>query len=149
VTFVDAPPALSPSLVSDAQRAGFRAQIERVEQDGVAWLHARESDRQMVDVLVFHPRPAIAADKDAALRTVFEHADLCARLLGEGGILAISPSCTDVDDELFATVLQDGAARTRKRLQILARLGPGPDHPVLAGTPSPPSLVVARVLQSA
>jgi 23S rRNA G2069 N7-methylase RlmK/C1962 C5-methylase RlmI len=54
-----------------------------------------------------------------------------------------------VPDDVFATALQDAAARSRKRLQILTHLEAGPDHPVLAGMRRPPSLLVARVLQTA
>ena len=41
------------------------------------------------------------------------------------------------------------SAKTRKRLQVLSRLGSGPDHPTLAGVRPPPALIVTRVLATA
>ena len=146
VLVVDEPALLSTSIIEDAKHNDIEARIERVEVDPLAWLRADADAR--FDVVVFHPRP-IDDEVDVAIPRAMEHAGLCLKLLDEGGILAASSSSSTLDDEQFAGALQDAAAKTRKRLQILARLGPGPDHPTLAGVKAPLSLLVARVLATA
>ncbi len=147
VTFVDTPEFLSPSVIEDARQNGIKAQLTRVEQDGVAWLEG--GDHGKFDVVVFHPRQHLEPDAHAASAAVVSHALLCVRLLEEGGILAASPAVLGMSADAFVHCMQDAAADTRRRLQILARLEPGPDRPVLAGTHAPAALVVARVLQTA
>lgn len=149
VVFVDDPVSLSTTIEEDAVRNGLRAHIERVPEDALAWLRKNETERVTFDMVVFHPRPSPAEDREQALQELLDHAGLCTRLLDEGGILAVSPADHDLDDDTFIGVVQDAAARSRRRLQVLARLGPGPDHPTLAGVRLPPSLVVTRVLQTA
>jgi 23S rRNA (cytosine1962-C5)-methyltransferase len=149
VVFVDDPVHLSSSIHEDVEKNAVTARIERLAEDPLAWLRARESERVTFDVVVFHPRASVAEDRVQAMQELLEHAGLCTRLLDEGGIFALSPADDSLDDDTFIGVVQDAAARSRRRLQVLARLGPGPDHPTLAGVRLPPSLLVARVLQTA
>jgi 23S rRNA (cytosine1962-C5)-methyltransferase len=150
VVVVDEPPLLSTTVLEDARRNDIETRIERVESEPLAWLRAEaESQRSgRFDVVVFHPRP-LDDERDVALARAGEHGGLCLRLLDEGGILAVSSSSLALADEELADALQEAAARSRKRLQVLARLGPGPDHPSLAGVRPPPSLLVTRVLATA
>jgi 23S rRNA (cytosine1962-C5)-methyltransferase len=148
VTFVDAPALLSSSLFDDAARNGLDAKLERIAEDAAAWLRATEVERLNFDVVVFHPYPVAHTGLERALGDITEIASALTKLLNEGGVLAASPAYREISDELFIGALQEAAARTRRRLQILARLDTGPDHPTLAGCPLPASLVVARVLQT-
>lgn len=152
VVFVDDPRLLSRTLVEDARHNQIETRLERVESDPLAWLRAEAEGHRAAhghfDVVVFHPRP-IDDDFEIALPRATEHGTMCLRLLDEGGILAISAGSTRLDDDALATALQDAAAKSRKRLQVLARLGAGPDHPTLAGMRAPPSLLVMRVLATA
>jgi 23S rRNA (cytosine1962-C5)-methyltransferase len=148
VTVVDEPPNLSTSVLDDARHNGVIAPIERIERDAVAWLRGEEEAKRRYDVVVYHPRPSEEEAKLAHGRAI-EHATACLRHLDEGGILASSSGSLNLDDDAFTSALQEAAAKSRKRLQVLARLGPGPDHPTLAGTRYLPSLVVARVLSTA
>jgi 23S rRNA (cytosine1962-C5)-methyltransferase len=149
VLFVDEPVALSRSLEDDAKHNEIEAKLERVEGDPLAWLRS-DTRRQRFDVVVFHPR-ALKDDVDTetASARAMEHATHCLKLLDEGGILAANSTSTTLDDAQFADAMQEAAAKSRKRLQVLAHLSPGPDHPLLAGVKPPPSLLVARVLATA
>lgn len=148
VTVVDVPPLLSANIEDDARHNQIEARFLRVESDPLAWLRAETDEHARFDVVVFHP-PALDADDDAAMARATEHAGLLLKLLDEGGILAMQPTSPTIDETAFAVALQDAAARSRKRLQILARLGAGADHPTLAGVRPPPTLLVARVLATA
>jgi 23S rRNA (cytosine1962-C5)-methyltransferase len=147
VTVVDQADSLSRSIVDDAKHNEIEARIERVESEPLAWL--RGESRRRFDVVVHHPMVIAGDDAETAEARAVEHAGLCLKLLDEGGILASSSASPLLDDNAFAGALQEAAAKTRKRLQILAHLGPGPDHPNLAGVPAAPSLLVTRVLATA
>lgn len=148
VTVVDVPPLLSAHVEDDARHNQIEARFSRVEADPLAWLRAESEEPTRFDVVVFHP-PAADADDEQALARATEHASLCLKLLDEGGILVMQPTSPTLDELAFAAAMQDAAAKTRKRLQVLARLGAGADHPTLAGVRPPPTLLVARVLATA
>lgn len=151
VVFVDDAAALSTTVADDAKRNDISVRLERVEASPLDWLRADSAPPPRFDVVVFHPRGggAVVSDsEETAAARAQEHASLCLKLLDEGGILAcVSPPT--LSDNVASAAMQDAAARSRKRLQILARLGPGPDHPMLAGVPAPSTLLVARVLATA
>ncbi len=149
VVLVDEAPVLSSFAEEDARHNDIDTRLDRVEADPLAWLRAESEVRPRFDVVVFHPQPAADDDVETALARAGEHAGLCLKLLDEGGIFATASAATALDDDAFAGALQDAAAKTRKRLQVLARLGSGPDHPTLAGVRPPPSLLVSRVLATA
>lgn len=161
VVFVDDAELLSTTVMEDAKRNDIGVKLERVEIAPLDWLRAESQPPPRFDVVVFHPHGggAVAGDDaDTTAARAQDHAALCLKLLDEGGILAcLAPHSiggpgggpADLGDDAASAAMQDAAARSRKRLQILARLGPGPDHPSLAGVPSPPSLIVARVLATA
>ncbi|MBI1946604.1 MAG: RsmD family RNA methyltransferase [Deltaproteobacteria bacterium] len=148
ITVVDVPALLSANIEDDARHNQIEARFLRVPADPLTWLRAESDEHARFDVVVFHP-PATEADDDAAVARATEHGALCLKLLDEGGILAAQPTSAALDEVSFASALQEAAARSRKRLQILARLGAGPDHPTLAGVRPPPTLLVARVLATA
>lgn len=162
VVFVDEPGVLSATVTDDAKRNDIGVKLERVEIGPIDWLRADSSPPPRFDVVVFHPHAGGAVsgdDPETAAARAQDHASLCLKLLDEGGILAcMAPHPAGaamhaggaiLGDDAASAAMQDAAARSRKRLQILARLGPGPDHPSLAGVPSPASLIVARVLATA
>lgn len=148
VTVVDVPPLLSSHIDDDARHNQIEARFLRVESDPLTWLRAESNEHARFDVVIFHP-PALDADDEAAMARATEHAGLCLKLLDEGGILAMRSTSPTVDELAFGAALQDAAAKTRKRLQVLARVGHGADHPTLAGVRPPPTLFVARVLTTA
>ncbi len=113
----------------------------------------RKLDRagERFQLVVVHPTE-VREQRDAAheaQRRVFDRLRAALKLLDEGGILIAWPGTTALDNAAFERTLVDAATRGRKRLQIIARLGAGPDHPTLVGTqdPAAPTLV-ARVLST-
>ena len=152
VVLVDDAASLSRMAEDDAKHNEIEAKLERHETDPLAWLRAQSEEKKRFDVVVFHPPfhpDSLDAEIDVATARAGEHALQCLKLLDEGGILCASSSSLMLSDDAFETAMQDAAAKTRKRLQVLARLGPGPDHPTLAGVRPPPSLIVTRVLATA
>ncbi len=70
------------------------------------------------------------------------------RLLSENGILVTCSCSYFFDSEHFYGMIMKAAEDSKKRVQILAKYGAGPDHPVLAGYPKSEYLkcAVCRVL---
>ncbi len=70
------------------------------------------------------------------------------RLLTENGILVTCSCSYFFDSEHFYGMIMKAAEDSKKRVQILAKYGAGPDHPVLAGYPKSEYLkcAVCRVL---
>ncbi len=85
------------------------------------------------DLIVLDPPPFARhrADRERALRAYRDLNRRALRALEPGGLLLTFSCSPHVARELFEHVVATSAGR-RDRLQILARLGAGPDHPVLA-----------------
>ena len=70
------------------------------------------------------------------------------RLLNKGGILVTCSCSYFMESKMFCDMIMHAAMDRHKRVQILEKLGAGPDHPVLLGYPKSEYLkcVVCRVL---
>lgn len=88
------------------------------------------------DLIVLDPPPFARhrADRDGAVRAYRDLNRRALRALRPGGLLVTCTCSAHVDRELFAHAVAT-AAPPLARLQVLARLGAGPDHPVLAAHP--------------
>jgi 23S rRNA (cytosine1962-C5)-methyltransferase len=139
---VDQSPHLSARVQVERARNGVQGPVDVVTADPLDWL---KKSRETFDVVVCHP-PHEALPRDQAERKAVEIGAAALKLVGEGAIFCARAASASLDDERFAAALQDAATGLRRRLQVLLRLGPGPDHPTLAGTPLPPSILVMRVL---
>jgi len=141
---VDENPKLQERGRAVAADNGLTAKVDVVTAEPMAWLKQVQAS---FDVVVCHP-PHEALPPDRAERRAIDIAQTALRLVGEGAIFCARSASASLDDERFAAALQESATPLRRRLQVLARLGPGPDHPTLAGTPLPPSILVMRVLST-
>ena len=141
---IDSSRGLALRAANDHTRNGLRGPLEVIEADPLRWL---KKARGSFDLVVCHP-PHEALPPTQAEERAIEIASAALRLVGEGAIFAARSSSASLDDDRFAAALQDAGSQYRRRLQVLARLGPGPDHPTLAGTRLPPSVLVMRVLST-
>lgn len=143
-TVVDAGLEQADRVLRFAKDNGLAEKVEVIAAEPLEWL---KQVQRSFDLVVCHPPHEQLPQAEAEQRAV-EIASSALRLVGEGSIFCARSSSTSLDDERFAAVLADAAASVRRRLQVLARLGPGPDHPTLAGTPMAPSILVLRVLST-
>lgn len=127
-----------------ARDNGLQDRVEVIDADPLWWL--KQAQRSF-DLVVCHPPHEQVPQKQAEQQAV-EIATTALRLVGEGAIFCARSASGSLDDEGFAAALADAGTSLRRRLQVLARLGPGPDHPTLAGTPMAPSMLVLRVLST-
>ncbi len=141
---VDENPALPERARAAAGENGLSGKIDVVTAEPTAWLKQVQAS---FDVVVCHP-PHEALPREKAEKRAIEIAASALKLVGEGAIFCARSASASLDDERFAAALQESATALRRRLQVLVRLGPGPDHPTLAGTPLPPSILVMRVLST-
>lgn len=139
---VDENPALQERGRAAAEHNKLGSKIDIVTAEPLAWLKQVQAS---FDVVVCHP-PHEALPRDKAEKRAIDIAQTALKLVGEGAIFCARSNSASLDDERFAAALQESATQLRRRLQVLTRLGPGPDHPTLAGTPLPPSILVMRVL---
>ena len=141
---VDESAALPERARNAAERNGLANKIDVVTAEPAAWLKQVQSS---FDVVVCHP-PHETLPREKAEKRAVDIATSALKLVNEGAIFCARSASASLDDERFAAALQDAGTQLRRRLQVLARLGPGPDHPTLAGTPMPPSILVMRVLNT-
>ncbi|HEY1100092.1 MAG TPA: hypothetical protein VGF99_14240 [Myxococcota bacterium] len=123
---------------------GLSERVEVIDAEPLAWL--RQAQRSF-DLVVCHP-PHERLPPEQAERKAVEVAASALRLVGEGSLFCARTSSNSLDDDRFAAALADVAAPLRRRLQVLARLGPGAAHPTVAGMPMAPSILVLRVLST-
>jgi 23S rRNA (cytosine1962-C5)-methyltransferase len=153
VVVVDGDAGCVRSIEEDARRNGIEDRIRTVHEDPAEHLRRLEEASERFDCVVLHPPtredPASAAD-DAA-RAALDLHRRALRLLDEGGLLVTAPASSALSDEAFETALAEAALKSRKRLQVLARLGAGADHPALLGMPrrGARDTLVARVVAMA
>lgn len=153
VVVVDGDAECVTSIEEDARRNGIQDRIRTVHEDPAEHLRRLEDAGERFDCVVLHPpktREPSSAAEDAA-RAALDLHRRALRLLDEGGVLVTSASSTALSDDAFAEALAEAALKSRKRLQVLARLGDGADHPQLLGMPDGGSreTLVARVVSMA
>ncbi len=143
-TIVDAGAAHQERVQAFADDNGLSDKVEVIDGDPMTWLKATQ---RTFDLVICHPPHELLPRQQAEARAV-SVAAAALRLVGEGAIFCARASSASLDDERFAAALADAGTQLRRRLQVLARLGPGPDHPTLAGTPMAPSILVLRVIST-
>jgi len=87
------------------------------------------------DLIVLDP-PPFARSRADARRAEHLYVELNALALGalaEGGFLMTFSCSSHFCGEDFVRAVRIAEGRSRRRMRLLARLGPGPDHPVLLG----------------
>jgi 23S rRNA (cytosine1962-C5)-methyltransferase len=106
--------------------------VESVHLDAGEFMAAA---RRKFDLVVLDPPPLARsrADAERAGRLYSELNALAIKLLAPGGrMLTFSCSAHFRGDD-FVHAVRIGQAKARRNLRLLARLGPGRDHPVLLG----------------
>jgi 23S rRNA (cytosine1962-C5)-methyltransferase len=154
VLAIDPDPLLARRIEEAAALNGLLGRITAQEADPFERLERLDEAGERFDIVVLQPDPGVvreARDLDAVRRRVFEVHRRALRVLDEGRLLVTWPSWGPLSELDFETTLSDAAMRGRKRLQVIARLGAGPDHPSLIGAtvPPPAPTLVLRVLEIA
>lgn len=131
---------------------GAGAKVVCVCSDVFELLKKYEVEGEKFDVIVLDP-PAFASKANAeGIKKAYggyKEINLRAmRLLQEGGILATSSCSAYFDVNTFYSMLVHAAKDSKKRVQVLEKLGASSDHPVLLGYPKSEYLkfAVCRVL---
>ena len=136
-------------IANDAKVNGLSERVTCLEVDPAEQLRKLGDAGAQFETVIVHPVELRESsdEVDEARRRVSEQLRRALRLLDEGGLLITWPGSTAISGALFEELLVEAATRSRKRLQVLSRLGAGPDHPTLLGMPelSARTLVV-RVL---
>jgi 23S rRNA (cytosine1962-C5)-methyltransferase len=141
--------AASVTLVdSSATSLGVaRGNVERNAQPGVAAdfiqddvgerLRRLRDEKRTFDIVVLDP-PRFATNRhqlDNALRAYKDINRVALEVLSPGGVLATFSCSQAVDAASFTMAVAWAGLDAGRELQIIRRLGQGPDHPVLASFP--------------
>jgi 23S rRNA (cytosine1962-C5)-methyltransferase len=136
VTSIDSSgPALA--LAAEEREAAGLAPGTLVEADAFRDLRRRRDAGETFDLIVVDP-PKLAPRESYVERASRAYKDvnwLAIRLLAPGGILATFSCSAAMTAELFQKILFGAASDARRDLQIVQRLGPATDHPVLLSFP--------------
>lgn len=149
VCFLDSAPQAVEAALGAADRNGLRGASGRVENAFDA-LRTMQADGRRWDAIVLDP-PAFArgrAQLDGAYRGYKDINLRAMRLLAPGGLLCTCSCSQPVTAEMFAEMLADAAADAGRRMRVLCRLGPPPDHPGLLGA-TETQYLQCHMLQSA
>ncbi len=108
------------------------AAMELIKADLMAYL-SQTGDR--FDLIVLDPPPLARSRADAARaeRYSVELNTLALRVLAEGGSLMTFSCSTHFRNEDFLRAVRIAQTRAGRRMQLIARLGAAPDHPVMLG----------------
>jgi 23S rRNA (cytosine1962-C5)-methyltransferase len=92
---------------------------------------------ELFDFIVLDPPPFARSRADArrAEHLYVELNALALRALSPGGFLMTFSCSSHFCGEDFVRAMRIAEGRSGRRMRLLARLGPGPDHPVLLGHP--------------
>ena len=141
------------AIEEDARRNGIGERLRGIHDDPGEHLRRLSDASERFDCVVLHPplRSQSAAAAEDAAREATDLHRRALRLLAEGGLLVTSPGSSALSREAFEGALAEAALKNRKRLQLLARLGAGPDHPLLLGMADPTATetLVVRVVAMA
>lgn len=153
VVSVEQEEALVDHIVNGAKQNGIADRITVLSDDPSERMRDLDDEGERFDLVVLNPDRASSDAKnvDAVRRIVFENHRRALRLLDEGRLLITWPGATMLPEHEFEQIVVDAASRARKRVVVLARLSPGPDHPTLLGVPEtrPATTLVLRVLGTA
>ena len=109
-----------------AREANVFDELRRLEKTGARY-----------DTIVLDP-PAFAKNKASVPNALAGYKEINLRamhLLAPGGYLVTCSCSYNVDEELFAQVLQEAAADSRTAVTFVEKRTQGRDHPVLVGVP--------------
>jgi 23S rRNA (cytosine1962-C5)-methyltransferase len=123
-------------LRENAARNG-RGQVKVQTANAFDVLHEFDRTAERFDTVVLDP-PGLAKrtkGPDAAMRAYRELNVRALRLLRPDGLLVTCSCSGKVSPSAFEEMLLGAAEDVRRPVQILARRGPGPDHPALGGLP--------------
>ena len=123
-------------LRENAARNG-RTQVRVETANAFDVLHEFDRTGERFDAVVLDP-PGLAKrtkGPDAAMRAYRELNVRALRLLRPDGLLVTCSCSGKVSAGAFEEMLLGAAEDVRRPIQILARRGPGPDHPALGGLP--------------
>lgn len=112
------------------ERNGFSAQDHPVLQADVFSFLRETTDR--FDLVILDPPAFAKSGKDTA-RAARGYKDInlqAVRRLSDGGFLATFSCSSHLDETLFEKIVMAAARDAGREAQLVARLGPGPDHPV-------------------
>ena len=110
----------------EAREANVFDELRRLEKAGARY-----------DTIVLDP-PAFAKNKASVPNALAGYKEINLRamhLLAPGGYLVTCSCSYNVNEELFAQVLQDAAADSHTAVTIVEKRTQGRDHPVLVGVP--------------
>jgi 23S rRNA (cytosine1962-C5)-methyltransferase len=110
--------------------------------DAVRFVHGEAGDLlgrrdERFDLIVLDP-PPFARSRADARRAEHLYVELNALAIGAlspGGFLMTFSCSSHFRGEDFVRAVRIAEGRAKRRMRLLARLGPGPDHPVLLGHP--------------
>ena len=111
-------------------RNGFSVQDHPVIQADV--FHYLRETKELFDLIILDP-PSFAKSRKDVIRASRGYKDINLQAIGhlkEGGILATFSCSNYMDENLFEKIVLAAARDAGKEAQLIARLGPGPDHPV-------------------
>jgi 23S rRNA (cytosine1962-C5)-methyltransferase len=114
---------------------GYRGDLTEFVRGDVQRYLADLAGPDSFDVIVFDP-PALARslkDAAAAARLYTDLNAFAMRALAPGGYLMTFSCSIHFRGEDFVRAVRIAQTKSGRKLQMLARLGPGPDHPVLLG----------------
>jgi 23S rRNA (cytosine1962-C5)-methyltransferase len=136
VLAVEQDAAAAERLRENAARNG-RGQVRVQTANAFDVLHEFDRTAERFDTVVLDP-PGLAKrtkGPDAAMRAYRELNVRALRLLRPDGLLVTCSCSGKVSASAFEEMLLGAAGDVRRPVQILARRGPGPDHPALGGLP--------------
>lgn len=123
------------AAAGNADRNGLTGVVRFVEANAFDYLRALERARERFGLVILDP-PAFAKNRASTASAHRGYKDLnlrALRLVEDGGIL-VSCSCSYwFGRERFASMLEEAAADTGKRVRIIAERGQDLDHPIVAG----------------
>jgi 23S rRNA (cytosine1962-C5)-methyltransferase len=136
VTAVDSSGEALARGAKNAALNGF-TNITWREANGFDLLRELERRHESFDTIVLDP-PAFAKTKQSVPRALAGYKEInlrAMRLLASGGVLFTCSCSYHVGRAAFGDMLVDAARDSRRRLELLALLGAGRDHPELLNVP--------------
>jgi 23S rRNA (cytosine1962-C5)-methyltransferase len=112
-------------------------QIEAREANVFDELRRLERAGERYDTIVLDP-PAFAKNKASVPNALAGYKEInlrALRLLSPGGYLVTCSCSYNVNEDMFATVLDEAAADSRTAVAVVEKRMQGRDHPVLVGVP--------------
>lgn len=137
VTCLDSSTDALAGVVANAARNSVADKVATVAGRAVEAMKQMQADGQRFDVVVLDPPAFIKRRKDQSQGEKAYHQinELGLSLLAPGGIL-VSASCSlHLPPDRLLDIVRSAGGHRGRRLQIIARLGQGPDHPVHPSIP--------------